>query len=148
MLFSCIENLLRSLNVRNFVLPAADEAESLWTNKFGFKKIAEDEVCPFSLFTFFVTNLFTYMFTFFFGFFPAAEGIQEGISLDGISRDINASQIGGTVLKSSDAGTVITQNQENNCLCGRKDTKINYGGKKKKTKRNETKNKIAPMLFG
>lgn len=65
MLFSCIENLLRSLNVRNFVLPAADEAESLWTNKFGFKKIAEDEVCPFSLFTFFVTNLFTYMLPFF-----------------------------------------------------------------------------------
>lgn len=58
-LFSCIENLLRSLNVRNLVLPAADEAESLWTNKFGFKKITEDEVCPFSLFTFFVSNLFT-----------------------------------------------------------------------------------------
>lgn len=82
----------------------------------------------------------------FFCFFPAAEGIQEGISVDGISRDINASQIGGTVLKSSDAGTVITQNQENNCLCGRKDTKINYGEKKKIL--NETKNKIAPMLFG
>ncbi|XP_058199978.1 uncharacterized protein LOC131314980 isoform X4 [Rhododendron vialii] len=43
-LFSCMENLLRSLNVRNLVLPAADEAESLWTNKFGFKKIAEDEL--------------------------------------------------------------------------------------------------------
>ncbi|KAA8550295.1 hypothetical protein F0562_001979 [Nyssa sinensis] len=43
-LFSCIENLLRSLNVRNLVLPAADEAESLWKNKFGFVKISEDEL--------------------------------------------------------------------------------------------------------
>lgn len=79
----------------------------------------------------------------FFCFFPAAEGIQEGISVDGISRDINASQIGGTVLKSSDAGTVITQNQENNRLCGRKDTKINYGEKKKP--RNETKQKTKSL---
>uniref|UniRef100_A0A5B6ZWC6 PHD-type domain-containing protein n=1 Tax=Davidia involucrata TaxID=16924 RepID=A0A5B6ZWC6_DAVIN len=43
-LFSCIENLLQSLNVRNLVLPAADEAESLWKNKFGFVKISEDEL--------------------------------------------------------------------------------------------------------
>ncbi|PSR86543.1 Increased DNA methylation like [Actinidia chinensis var. chinensis] len=43
-LFSCIENLLGFLKLRNLVLPAADEAESLWTNKFGFKKIPEDEL--------------------------------------------------------------------------------------------------------
>ncbi|KAG5515623.1 hypothetical protein RHGRI_036610 [Rhododendron griersonianum] len=111
-LFSCIENLLRSLNVRNLVLPAADEAESLWTNKFGFKKIAEDEV---------------------------SEGIQEGISVDGISRDINASQIGGTVLKSSDAGTVITQNQENNSLWPKRHKKKKYGEKKKNESKQKTK---------
>ncbi|CAJ1955845.1 unnamed protein product [Sphenostylis stenocarpa] len=43
-LFSCIETLLRSLNVKNLVLPAADEAESIWTGKFGFSKLPQDEV--------------------------------------------------------------------------------------------------------
>ncbi|XP_062109710.1 uncharacterized protein LOC133821415 isoform X2 [Humulus lupulus] len=33
-LFSCIEKLLVSLNVENIVLPAAEEVESIWTNKF------------------------------------------------------------------------------------------------------------------
>ncbi|GAV89240.1 PHD domain-containing protein [Cephalotus follicularis] len=46
-LFSCIENLLVSLNVRNFVLPAADEAESIWTSKFGFNKMTQDELNKF-----------------------------------------------------------------------------------------------------
>ncbi|KAK7272190.1 hypothetical protein RJT34_28636 [Clitoria ternatea] len=43
-LFSCIETLLGSLNVRNLVLPAADEAESIWTSKFGFTKLGKDEI--------------------------------------------------------------------------------------------------------
>ncbi|RDX79291.1 hypothetical protein CR513_40302, partial [Mucuna pruriens] len=43
-LFSCIEMLLGSLNVRNLVLPAADEAESIWTGKFGFTKLSQDEI--------------------------------------------------------------------------------------------------------
>ncbi|KAK9290995.1 hypothetical protein L1049_009178 [Liquidambar formosana] len=43
-LFSCIEKLLAFLNVRSIVLPAADEAESIWTDKFGFKKIAPDKI--------------------------------------------------------------------------------------------------------
>ncbi|XP_059626948.1 uncharacterized protein LOC132269709 [Cornus florida] len=43
-LFSCIENLLGSLHIKNLVLPAADEAESIWTKKFGFAKLAEDEL--------------------------------------------------------------------------------------------------------
>ncbi|KAG5114630.1 hypothetical protein JHK82_037899 [Glycine max] len=42
-LFSCIETLLGSLNVKNLVLPAADEAESIWTGKFGFTKLPQDE---------------------------------------------------------------------------------------------------------
>ncbi|KAM4084156.1 hypothetical protein ACB094_08G110900 [Castanea mollissima] len=46
-LFSCIERLLSSLNVRNLVLPAADEAESIWTNKFGFNKVTQDELNKF-----------------------------------------------------------------------------------------------------
>ncbi|KVH90743.1 Acyl-CoA N-acyltransferase [Cynara cardunculus var. scolymus] len=33
-LFSCIEELLASLNVKVLALPAADEAESIWTKKF------------------------------------------------------------------------------------------------------------------
>ncbi|KAM7528022.1 hypothetical protein LguiB_031432 [Lonicera macranthoides] len=46
-LFSCIENLLMSLNVKELVLPAADEAESLWTKKFGFEKISPEQLKEF-----------------------------------------------------------------------------------------------------
>ncbi|KAL9143458.1 hypothetical protein ABFS82_14G238000 [Erythranthe guttata] len=43
-LFFCIEDILASLNVKDLVLPAADEAESLWKNKFGFEKLSEEEL--------------------------------------------------------------------------------------------------------
>ncbi|KAL6873510.1 hypothetical protein ACP4OV_013592 [Aristida adscensionis] len=43
-LFACIERLLASLNVKHFVLPAAEEAESIWTERFGFTKISQDEL--------------------------------------------------------------------------------------------------------
>ncbi|XP_057955697.1 uncharacterized protein LOC131149343 [Malania oleifera] len=43
-LFSCIEGLLASLNVKKLVLPAADEAESIWTKRFGFYKLPLDEL--------------------------------------------------------------------------------------------------------
>ncbi|XP_059646794.1 uncharacterized protein LOC132293362 isoform X2 [Cornus florida] len=43
-LFSCIERLLAFLNVRTFVLPAAEEAESIWTQKFGFEKIPSEQL--------------------------------------------------------------------------------------------------------
>ncbi|KAJ8749990.1 hypothetical protein K2173_013905 [Erythroxylum novogranatense] len=43
-LFSCIEKLLGFLNVKNIVLPAAEEAESIWTNKFGFSKMGQEEL--------------------------------------------------------------------------------------------------------
>lgn len=43
-LFSCIERFLAFLNVGNLVLPAADGAESIWTKKFGFDKLAQDQV--------------------------------------------------------------------------------------------------------
>ncbi|ERN04758.1 hypothetical protein AMTR_s00140p00029580 [Amborella trichopoda] len=43
-LFSCIERLLGFLNVKYIVLPAADEAESIWTEKFGFTKMSQDQV--------------------------------------------------------------------------------------------------------
>ncbi|KAF2321728.1 hypothetical protein GH714_001938 [Hevea brasiliensis] len=42
-LFTCIEKLLGFLNVKNLVLPAAEEAESIWTNKFGFSKLTQEE---------------------------------------------------------------------------------------------------------
>ncbi|XWS43506.1 hypothetical protein CRYUN_Cryun16bG0109900 [Craigia yunnanensis] len=44
LLFSCIEKLLAFLNVKNLVLPAAEEAESIWTDKFGFKKLRLDQL--------------------------------------------------------------------------------------------------------
>ncbi|PNX81409.1 RING/FYVE/PHD zinc finger protein, partial [Trifolium pratense] len=43
-LFSCIERLLRSLSVKNLVLPAAEEAKYIWTNKFKFTKLEQDEI--------------------------------------------------------------------------------------------------------
>ncbi|XP_062119874.1 uncharacterized protein LOC133834312 [Humulus lupulus] len=43
-LFSCIEKLLVSLNVENIVLPTTEEAESIWTNKFGFTKMSDDRL--------------------------------------------------------------------------------------------------------
>ncbi|XP_058003443.1 uncharacterized protein LOC110662674 isoform X1 [Hevea brasiliensis] len=44
LLFSCIEKLLAFLNVQSLVLPAAEEAESIWTDKFGFQKIKPDQL--------------------------------------------------------------------------------------------------------
>ncbi|XP_018486252.1 uncharacterized protein LOC108856853 isoform X1 [Raphanus sativus] len=43
-LFACIENLLSSLSVENLLLPAAQEAESIWTKKFGFTKMSEQQL--------------------------------------------------------------------------------------------------------
>ncbi|CAL0321349.1 unnamed protein product [Lupinus luteus] len=43
-LFSCIERLLSSLNVEKLVLPAAGDAESIWTKKLGFRKMTEDQL--------------------------------------------------------------------------------------------------------
>ncbi|KAI3447531.1 hypothetical protein Pfo_004196 [Paulownia fortunei] len=44
MLYSCIEKLLAFLNVKTFVLPATDDAKSIWTEKFGFEKIPEEQL--------------------------------------------------------------------------------------------------------
>ncbi|KAL0338527.1 UNVERIFIED_CONTAM: Increased DNA methylation 1 [Sesamum angustifolium] len=43
-LYSCIEKLLAFLNVKSFVLPATDEAKSIWTEKFGFKRIPQEQL--------------------------------------------------------------------------------------------------------
>ncbi|KAK4763402.1 hypothetical protein SAY86_009170 [Trapa natans] len=43
-LFVCIERLLTSFRVKKLVLPAAEEAESIWTEKFGFAKIVPEEL--------------------------------------------------------------------------------------------------------
>ncbi|KAG8488570.1 hypothetical protein CXB51_016512 [Gossypium anomalum] len=43
-LFSCIEKLLGFLKVKTLVLPAADEAESIWTKKFRFSKVTQEEL--------------------------------------------------------------------------------------------------------
>ncbi|CAA7042102.1 unnamed protein product [Microthlaspi erraticum] len=44
LLFSCVEKLLSSLNVETIVVPAAEEAEPLWMNKFGFRKLAPEQL--------------------------------------------------------------------------------------------------------
>ncbi|KAL0436961.1 UNVERIFIED_CONTAM: Increased DNA methylation 1 [Sesamum radiatum] len=43
-LFYCIEGLLASVNVKDLVLPAAHEAESLWRNRFGFEKLGQEQL--------------------------------------------------------------------------------------------------------
>ncbi|KAL1544099.1 hypothetical protein AAHA92_20995 [Salvia divinorum] len=43
-LFACIEDLLLSLNIKDLVLPAADEAESLWKTRFGFEKLDQEKL--------------------------------------------------------------------------------------------------------
>ncbi|KAG7961200.1 hypothetical protein I3843_09G004200 [Carya illinoinensis] len=43
-LFSCIEKLLSFLNVKSLVLPAAEEAESIWTDKFGFERMKPEQL--------------------------------------------------------------------------------------------------------
>lgn len=35
------------MDVQNLVLPAAEEAESIWTKKFGFRKMSEERVSVF-----------------------------------------------------------------------------------------------------
>ncbi|KAM7464228.1 hypothetical protein LguiA_032349 [Lonicera macranthoides] len=48
LLFSCIEKLLAFLKVKALVLPAAEVAESIWTNKFRFKKISPQQLMEYS----------------------------------------------------------------------------------------------------
>ncbi|XP_075512986.1 uncharacterized protein LOC142548514 isoform X1 [Primulina tabacum] len=43
-LYTCIEKLLAFLSVKLLVLPAADEAKSIWTKKFGFTAITEEQL--------------------------------------------------------------------------------------------------------
>ncbi|CAL5433856.1 hypothetical protein CsSME_00045141 [Camellia sinensis var. sinensis] len=38
------KSLLYSLNVENLVLPAAEEAESIWTKKLGFRKMSDERL--------------------------------------------------------------------------------------------------------
>ncbi|KAL1190730.1 Increased DNA methylation 1 [Cardamine amara subsp. amara] len=44
LLFSCVEKLLSFLNVESIVVPAAEEAEPFWMNKFGFRKLAPEQL--------------------------------------------------------------------------------------------------------
>ncbi|EPS62785.1 hypothetical protein M569_12002, partial [Genlisea aurea] len=44
LLYSCIEKLLAFLNIKTLVLPATDEARSIWTDKFGFEKIPLEQL--------------------------------------------------------------------------------------------------------
>ncbi|KAL3825836.1 hypothetical protein ACJIZ3_021865 [Penstemon smallii] len=43
-LYSCIEKLLAFLNVKSFVLPATDAATSIWTEKFGFEGVPQEQL--------------------------------------------------------------------------------------------------------
>ncbi|XP_050226867.1 uncharacterized protein LOC126676656 isoform X2 [Mercurialis annua] len=44
LLFSFMEKLLSYLKVQSIVLPSAEEAEAIWTDKFGFQKIKPDQL--------------------------------------------------------------------------------------------------------
>ncbi|TQD79597.1 hypothetical protein C1H46_034846 [Malus baccata] len=44
LLFSCVEKLLAFLSVKSIVLPAAEEAESIWTDRFGFTKMKPEQL--------------------------------------------------------------------------------------------------------
>ncbi|XP_044495262.1 uncharacterized protein LOC123218096 isoform X2 [Mangifera indica] len=44
LLFTCIEKLLAFLHVKSIVLPAAEEAESIWTRKFGFQYMDPEQL--------------------------------------------------------------------------------------------------------
>ncbi|KAL3825602.1 hypothetical protein ACJIZ3_021631 [Penstemon smallii] len=46
-LYNCIESLLKSLKVKNLVLPAAHEAKSMWKQKFGFEKLSHKQMKPY-----------------------------------------------------------------------------------------------------
>ncbi|KMT06448.1 hypothetical protein BVRB_7g161170 [Beta vulgaris subsp. vulgaris] len=43
-LFVCIERLLAFLKIKTIVLPAAEEAGSIWTDRFGFEKMTLEEL--------------------------------------------------------------------------------------------------------
>ncbi|XP_073140611.1 uncharacterized protein [Henckelia pumila] len=43
-LFSCIEGFLYSMNVKHIVLPAAEEAEPMWTKKLGFTRTSQEQL--------------------------------------------------------------------------------------------------------
>ncbi|KAL9239246.1 hypothetical protein vseg_013586 [Gypsophila vaccaria] len=43
-LFSHIEKLLSTLKVETLVLPAAEKAKSMWTNRFGFRDISDERL--------------------------------------------------------------------------------------------------------
>ncbi|KAJ0704641.1 putative histone acetyltransferase chromatin regulator PHD family [Helianthus annuus] len=47
-LFFCIEELLLSMGVELLVLPAAEEAESIWTKKLGFRKMSDERYSEFA----------------------------------------------------------------------------------------------------
>ncbi|KAI3447667.1 hypothetical protein Pfo_004332 [Paulownia fortunei] len=47
-LFSCIERLLSSMSVKHLVLPAAEEAEPMWMNKLGFRKMSNEQMLKYT----------------------------------------------------------------------------------------------------
>ncbi|KAL8504646.1 hypothetical protein ACS0TY_015997 [Phlomoides rotata] len=47
-LFTCIESFLSSLSVKHLVLPAAVEAEPMWTNKLGFRKTTNEQMLKYT----------------------------------------------------------------------------------------------------
>ncbi|XP_047948863.1 uncharacterized protein LOC125194658 [Salvia hispanica] len=47
-LFSCIERFLSSMAVKHLVLPAAEEAEPMWTNELGFRKTSHEKMLKYT----------------------------------------------------------------------------------------------------
>uniref|UniRef100_A0A7N0ZV51 PHD-type domain-containing protein n=1 Tax=Kalanchoe fedtschenkoi TaxID=63787 RepID=A0A7N0ZV51_KALFE len=46
-LYACLERFFGFVKVQKIVLPAAEGAEAIWNNKFGFTKMSEEELKPY-----------------------------------------------------------------------------------------------------
>lgn len=101
LLFACIEKLLGSLQVKHFVLHAADEAESIWINKFGFSRISPEKVSSIRfelsvleqhILSCGSHNMPIFFFFYFFLFLFAVEWIYKRCSLNSFPGYISTSQ--------------------------------------------------------
>ena len=72
------------------MLPAAEEAESIWTNKFGFSKLAKEEVRNLFIFALLYRLLSQDCIYLCIFFHVAAKQVQKTLPNDDFPRDIGA----------------------------------------------------------
>lgn len=84
------------------MLPAAEGAESIWTNKFGFNKMTQEQVCVFTCYLFcsllLSFGLFLVMLVEYFDLWTlfgiAAEQFQKRLPDDDFPMGIDAAEVG------------------------------------------------------